>query len=231
MAIRIFITDDHMLLRQGLRQILGMESDFEIVGDAATGTETLENIHKDKRYPDILLLDMNLPDMTGIDVVRQLAARHIKTKIIVLTVNDGTFYVVEMLKLGVKGYVLKGVEPETLVEAVRTVAGGGIFIDKELTGIVQEICGEDPNMAMQAKKFCLEQQDTRLTVREMEVLKCIAAGMSNIDMAKKLYVSDKTIKNHLTSIYRKLNVADRTQALIYAYKHGMVGEVDGLVLK
>lgn len=227
MSIGIFVIDDHMLLRQGIKQTLSLEEDFELLGDAGDAESALDAVSAMATKPDVILMDMNLPDMTGVDLAKEFVARRIKSKLVVLTVNDGAFYVVEMLKLGAKGYLLKGIEPELLVEAIRTVAVGGIYVDKELLDVVQELCGDESDLGKLARKFCNEQQDKRLTVREMEVLRCIAAGMSNVDMAEHLFVSDKTIKNHLTSIYKKLGVADRTQALLFAYKNGLIGEADG----
>lgn len=227
MGISIFVTDDHALIRQGIKQILSFEKDFSLVGDAADGKTTIEKLTTEGISPDILLMDMNLPDMKGIELVKQLTACHCKAKIIALTVNDGTYYAIEMFKLGARGYVLKGSEADQLVKAIRTVASGGTYIDDDMIMEMPEFAEGKLDMVRKARIFCVENKKKRLTTREVEVLRCIAEGMSNIEMSKKLFVSDKTIKNHLTSIYRKLDVEDRTQALIYALKIGIIGEADG----
>ena len=227
MGISIFVTDDHALIRQGIEQILTFESDFTVVGDAPDGQTTIDKLCKDGVEADILLMDMNLPDMTGIELARQLKLNNCRSKIIVLTVNDGSYYAIEMFRIGACGYVLKSSEPDVMVDAIRTVYAGGSYVDKELPLVISELGESEMDISKRAKLFCFANQGKRLTTREVEVLHCIADGMSNVDMAKKLFVSDKTIKNHLTSIYRKLNVDDRTQALIYAIKTGLIGESDG----
>ena len=227
MGTRVFIADDHALMRQGIKQILSWAKDIEVVGEADNGeaawTKTL------RLSPDILLLDMNMPGMTGIEVVRKLNAAHSRTQVIMLTINDCDYYVVEMFKEGVKGYLLKGLDPQELLTAIHCVAAGRPYMCQDLQD--RFACrGQVPaqeNLGQVAREICREERDERLTVREMEVLHCIAKGMSNKAMAAALFVSDATVRNHLTSIYRKLNVADRTQALIYALRHRMIAEGAG----
>ena len=171
MSIKILIADDHSLLRQGIKRVLNFEGDIEVVGEAGDGQEALAKTLV--LQPDILLLDLNMPGLSGLEVTKQLIAARVKTRIIALTIHDSEKYVLETLKNGAAGYLLKDVEPT-------------------------------------------------MTPREMDVLACIAKGFSNQDIAQALFLSEKTVKNHLTNIFRKLNVNDRTQALIYVLKNKIV---------
>ncbi len=222
MAIRLLIADDHVLLRQGLRMVLELNKAFEITDEASNGQETLAKTLMYK--PDVLLLDLNMPIISGIEVTKQLQAAKSTTKIIVLTIHDDDNYIIEVLKYGVRGYLLKDVEKEVLEEAIKTVYNGGTYIYPEIAeklfgGLEM---GEVPNYARMAEKVWRERRSERLTPREMEVLQCIAKGFSNQEIAQALYVSEKTVKNHLTNIFRKINVSDRTQALLYALKNNLI---------
>ena len=227
MGIRVFIADDHALMRQGIRQILSWDKELEVVGEAGNGQDTLTATLQ--LLPDILLLDMNMPGMTGIEVLRKLNAAHSKTQVIMLTINDCDYYVVEMFKEGVQGYLLKGLEPQELLAAIHCVAAGKSYMSQDLRDRFAcrgKLPAQD-DLTQTARELCREEREYRLTVREMEVLHCIARGMSNKMMAQTLFVSDATIRNHLTSIYRKLDVEDRTQALIYALRHRLIAEGEG----
>ena len=220
MAIKILIADDHALVRQGIKRVLNFENDLEVIGEAEDGQKALGMTLV--MQPDVLLLDLNMPVTDGLEVARQLQAARCKTKIIVLTIHDSDNYVLELLKNGASGYLLKDVEPSMLIKAIHIVHDGGTYIYPELEervfGSVR--IGEDINE--KAREMWREGRNERLTNREMEVLRCIAKGFSNQDIAQALFVSEKTVKNHLTNIFRKLNVNDRTQALIYVLKNNMV---------
>ena len=194
MAIKILIADDHALLRQGIKRVLNFEDDLEVVGEAEDGQETLARTLV--LQPDILLLDLNMPGLSGLEVTKQLQAAKCQTRIIALTIHDSDNYVLEMLKNGALGYLLKDVEPSVLIKAIHVVNEGNTFVYPKLA--------------------------ERLTSREMDVLECIAKGFSNQDIAQALCVSEKTVKNHLTNICRKLNVNDRTQALVDVLKHKII---------
>jgi len=217
MSIKILIADDHLLLRQGIRMVLDLEEDIEVVAEAVDGHEALAKTLMFQ--PDILLLDLNMPIMNGIEVAKQLQLTKTQTKIIMLTIHDDDNYVIEVLKNGVMGYLLKGVEPEMLIKAIHMVYEGNAFVYPEIAeklfGAVQ--CGED--VGLRAEEIWKERRGERLTAREMDVLRCIAKGFSNQEIAQALFVSEKTVKNHLTNIFRKINVNDRTQALLYALKN------------
>lgn len=220
MPIRVLIADDHTLLRQGIKGVLDFENDIEVVGEAEDGQETLARALV--LQPDILLLDLNMPGLNGIEVCKQLVAAKCRVRIIALTVHDNDNYVLELLKNGAYGYLLKGVEPDVLLEAIHRVADGGFYILPELQKRIFGNIKSSDDVQEKAKTLWREGRSERLTSREMDVVACIAKGFSNQDIAKALFVSEKTVKNHLTNIFRKLNVNDRTQALIYVLKHNMM---------
>ena len=220
MAIKVLIADDHALLRQGIKGVLSFEEGIEVIGETEDGQETLARTLV--LQPDILLLDLNMPGISGLEVATQLQAARCNTKIIVLTIHDNDNYVIEMLKNGASGYLLKGVEPSVLLRAIHVVHEGGVFLLPELQERIFGNMKANDNIKEQAKVLWREGRNERLTSREMDVLACIAKGFSNQDIAQALFVSEKTVKNHLTNIFRKLNVNDRTQALIYVLKHNIV---------
>ncbi|MBP3231949.1 MAG: response regulator transcription factor [Anaerovibrio sp.] len=220
MAIRVLIADDHAILRQGIKRVLNFESDIEVVGETGEGQETLAKTLM--LQPDILLLDLNMPGLTGMEVARQLQSTKCSTKIIALTIHDNDTYVIEMLKNGASGYLLKDVDPEVLVKAIHVVNDGGAYIYPELEERIFGKLRADEDITEKAKEIWEAEKAERLTDREMEVLACIAKGFNNQEIAKTLFVSEKTVKNHLTNIFRKLGVSDRTQALIYVLKHNIM---------
>jgi DNA-binding NarL/FixJ family response regulator len=220
MSIKILIADDHALLRQGIKRVLNFEDDLEVVGEASEGQEALSRTLV--LQPDVLLIDLNMPGLSGIEVTKQLVAARVKTRIIALTVHDSDRYVLEMLRNGALGYILKDVEPTMLIKAIHVVANGGTFVYPKLAERIFGGLSDGADVKAKAKEIWRDGRGDRLTAREMDVLACIAKGFSNQDIAKALFVSEKTVKNHLTNIFRKLNVNDRTQALIYVLKHKIV---------
>ena len=220
MSIKILIADDHALLRQGIKRVLNFEDDLEVVGEASEGHEALSRTLV--LQPDVLLIDLNMPGLSGIEVTKQLVAARVKTRIIALTVHDSDRYVLEMLRNGALGYILKDVEPTMLIKAIHVVANGGTFVYPKLAERIFGGLSDGADVKAKAREMWRDGRGDRLTAREMDVLACIAKGFSNQDIAKALFVSEKTVKNHLTNIFRKLNVNDRTQALIYVLKHKIV---------
>ena len=220
MTIKILIADDHALLRQGVKRVLNFEDDLEVIGEAEDGQETLARTLV--LQPDVLLLDLNMPGLSGLEVACQLQAAKSKTKIIVLTIHDSDNYVLELLKNGALGYLLKDVEPSVLIKAIHMVNEGNPFVYPKLAERLFGSTAVYGDVSRMAKEIWDESRGERLTPREMDVLGCIAKGFSNQDIGKALGLSEKTVKNHLTSIFHKLKVNDRTQALVYVLKNKIV---------
>ncbi|MPM04434.1 Transcriptional regulatory protein DegU [bioreactor metagenome] len=220
MPIKLLIADDHALLRQGIKNVLELESDLIVLGEAADGEEALTKTAE--LEPDILLLDINMPRMNGLEVARKLRDVKSKVKVIILTIHDDENYVIEVIKAGAVGYLLKDVEPGMLVNAIRTVYQGESFIYPTLAKqLLNEITRQE-DKKHEAAKNLERRREERLTYREIEVLQLICKGMSNQTIAQTLYLSEKTVKNHLTNIFRKISVNDRTQAVLYALKNKIV---------
>ena len=224
MAIKIVIADDHALLRQGIINVLKLEDDFQVIGEACDGAEAVEKAIA--LTPDILLLDINMPRMNGLEVITKINEQEKTIKIIVLTMHDDESYVMEVIKSGAVGYLLKDIEPGMLVAAIRSVYAGESYIYPTLA---KRIFNEF-NRTHQDKekdKVCevvrtISRREEGLTYREYEVLQGVCRGLSNQELAKSLFLSEKTVKNHLTNIFRKISVNDRTQAVLYAIKHKLV---------
>ena len=172
--------------------------------------------------PDILLLDINMPGLTGLEVTKQLRQARSRVKIIALTIHDSDNYVLELLKNGALGYLLKDVEPNVLIKAIHMVNEGNPFVYPKLAERLFGSPAVYGDVSRVAKEMWDESRGERLTPREMDVLGCIAKGFSNQDIGKALGLSEKTVKNHLTSIFHKLKVNDRTQALVYVLKNKII---------
>lgn len=206
--IRLLIADDHALIRDGLSRILALYDDMQVVGEAANGLEACEKVLA--LCPDIVLMDINMPALNGIEATRRIKQERPETGIIALTIHDDDQYVCELVKAGVSSYVLKDVDSDTLVRTIRAVARGEAVFDSKIT---QKLLSEFQRIS----RYTPPQEP--LSPREIEVLKLIAKGKSNREIAELLYISEKTVKNHLTNIFRKIDVSDRTQAALYAVKN------------
>ena len=220
MPINILVADDHALLRQGIRKVLELEEDFQVIGEAGDGEEAVKNTAA--LVPDILLLDINMPKMNGLQVIKQVSEQQPKVKIIVLTIHDDENYVIEVIKAGAVGYLLKDIEPGMLVKAIRAVYEGESFIYPTLAKKLFSEINRQHVRNIEAAKIIERSKDERLSYREIEVLEKVCKGMSNQEVAKILFLSEKTVKNHLTSIFRKIGVSDRTQAVLYAIRNKIV---------
>ncbi len=211
--ISILIVDDHALVREGIRKILSLERRFKVVAEAASGKKAIE-LSRSWR-PDIVLLDINLPDITGIEVCKTIKQEMPATSIIALTIHDQEEYIIEMIRNGIAAYLLKDVSPDQLINTIVQVAEGKSFISPSITDKIfkqiHKLSAKPP-----------EHRPRGLTERELEVLRLVANGDSNKTIASKLYISEKTVKNHLTNIFQKLGVSDRTQAVLLAIKEKIV---------
>ena len=202
--IRVLIADDHAVVRQGLRTFLDLQDDIEVVAEAGDGDQALEAA--ERLQPDVVLIDLVMPRLDGIEAIRRLRERLPTTRAIVLSsfVDDDKLF--PAVRAGAAGYLLKDVQPQELVEAIRTVHGGGALLHPQVAARLLEELTEDP-----------------LTPREREVLVLIGRGMPNKLIARELSLSEKTVKAHVSSILAKLGVTDRTQAALYAVREGIVG--------
>lgn len=210
--IRLLIADDHALIRDGLKKILNIGAGgISIIGEAANGEEAVDLARK--LNPDIILMDINMPGVNGIQATKIIKENNPEIAVIVLTIHDAREYIYELMDYGVSGYILKDTSAEDLLNVIKSVASGETFIDPRMTG---KLVGE-----WRRRSEGRSSRD-KLTDRELEVLAEIARGENNKAIADKLFVSEKTVKNHITNILRKLELNDRTQAAIYAIKHNLV---------
>lgn len=210
-VVNIVIADDHSMVREGLKQLLELEGDIKVVGEAGNGEECLKVVRETK--PDVLLLDINMPVMNGLRVLEELKYQKEKIKVLILTIHNEIEYLLKAVDIGVDGYVLKDSESSLLKTAIFEVARGDIFIQ--------------PSLAPLLRKNLLKMKDEKkdenaLTKREVQVLKLLSEGMYNREIGEKLFISEKTVKNHVSSIFKKIGVTDRTQAAVYAIKHNIV---------
>jgi DNA-binding NarL/FixJ family response regulator len=217
-AIRILIADDQALVRAGFKMILEAEQDLEVVGEASDGGEALEEVRRLR--PDIVLMDVRMPDLDGIEATRQLMSDPAtSTKVVMLTTFDMDEYVYEALQAGASGFLLKDVPPEQLVDGIRAVASGDALLAPSITKRVIEEFVSRPRAAVPASP---PPEVGELTERELEVLKQVARGLSNAEIAQELFVSEATVKTHVAHVFRKLGLRDRVQAVVFAYESGLV---------
>jgi len=215
MTISILIADDQELLRAGFRMILEAEPDLEVVGEAADGAQAVDAALRLK--PDIVLMDVRMPELDGIEATRRLLDAGSNAKVVMLTTFDLDEYIHEALRIGASGFLLKDVPPEQLVAGLRAVASGDALLAPSITRrVIAEFIQHPP--AAPAK---IEPRLDDLTPRELEVLKLIAAGMSNAEIAQQLFVSATTIKTHVARILMKLDLRDRVQAVVLAHQTGL----------
>jgi DNA-binding NarL/FixJ family response regulator len=213
LAIRILIADDHRLFRQGLRQICELKGGFEVVGEAANGQEAVDLARSLK--PEVILMDIRMPKLDGVQATSLITKEHPESRVIILTMQREDRFVFDAIKAGARGYLLKDVDAEVLLDAIRSVHQGQALVDPLMAGkLLDEFRRlSDPGASDQDK---LEQ----LTEGEMEVLGRVAQGADNKDIAKQLNLSESTVANRLRDIYQKLHVNNRTQAALYALRRG-----------
>jgi DNA-binding NarL/FixJ family response regulator len=217
-AIRVLVADDPALVRVGFRSILAAEDDIEVIEEASNGTEAVAIATRDA--PDVVLMDIRMPDLDGIEATRRITSdpRLAGTKVIVLTTFDLDEYVFGTLRAGASAFLLKGVEPVELIQAVRTVASGNALLDPSATRRLIEAYVADSAERVGA----LTGLPDVLTTREIEILTLVATGLTNAEIADQLYNSPLTIKSHVSRILTKLDARDRTQLVVLAYESGLV---------
>ena len=222
---KIALIDDHRLFREGVRRILEMENDFEVVAEAEDGLGAEEIMEMTE--PDVLLMDINMPGLNGVEATRRLILKHPDIKILILSIHDDESYVTHALKSGASGYLLKEMDADSLVEAVHVVAEGGAYIHPKVThNLVNEYrrlaTGQKSNSPSGFRDVEYRKPLHILTRRECEVLQLMTDGRSNRSIGEELYISEKTVKNHVSNILQKMKVDDRTQAVVEAIKSGWV---------
>jgi NarL family two-component system response regulator LiaR len=210
--ITVILVDDHEVVRQGVRAFLEAHPEFAVVGEAATGAAAVKLV--EEHIPDVVLMDLVMPGMDGVEATRQVKSKSPRTQIVVLTSYHEDEYIFPALQAGALSYILKDVKMEELAEAVRRAARGEASLHPRVaTRVIQELHGSKRD---EVNPF------TELTKREMEILKLIANGLSNSDIAGQLVISEHTVKGHVSNILSKLHLVDRTQAAVYAWQKGVV---------
>ncbi len=215
--IRILIADDQALVRAGFRMILEAEPNIEVVGEATDGNEAVNRARALR--PDVVLMDVRMPELDGIAATRRLLeGGDVTTKVVMLTTFDMDEYVYDALRAGASGFLLKDVPPEQLVVGIRAVASGDALLAPSVTKrVIEEFVRRPPDSVRTPPPKVAE-----LTARELEVLKLIARGLSNAEIAKELFVSETTVKTHVAHVLMKLELRDRVQAVVLAYESGLV---------
>ena len=211
-AISVLLADDHNVLRQGIAQVLDMQADIHVVAQAANGEEAVRLVAEHR--PDIVLMDINMPGTDGVAAARRISGDFPETGVIILTMYRRDDYVFEAIKAGANGYLLKEVELDELLDAVRAVARGEAVIDSAIASrLLDEFRGPTRSTA--------EEEEADLAERDLEVLRLLAQGLSNQDIADRLYIAEKTVRNRLSGIFRRLHLENRTQAALYAIQEGI----------
>lgn len=219
--ITVLVVDDHPLLRQGVINSLSLEDDIEVIGQAQDGEMAMKIIRE--RWPDVAVVDINLPGINGQQVARQVRADKLPTRVILLTAYDDPYQKILGFSSGAAAYCTKDMQPEMIVYAVRTAAGGGYLVDGQRMDSEQLEHWINANEEKSSKAGSgTNHQSELLSAREMEILICVARGLSNKEIAVHLGISHQTVKNHVTAVLRKIGVEDRTQATIYAIQQGWV---------
>jgi len=214
-VIRVLIADDQALVRGGFHSILAGQGDIEVVGEAEDGRQTVDAV--EQLRPDVVLMDIRMPGVDGIEATRRIVTRGLPTRVLVLTTFDVDEYVYEAMKAGASGFLLKTAPPRQLAEAVRTIAAGDALLAPSVTRrLVEQFVRRPPPGTVVPPGL------EELTERELDVFKLLARALSNAEIAEQLVVSEATVKSHVNRLLGKLNLRDRTQAIVFAYETGLV---------
>ncbi|MCI9540467.1 MAG: response regulator transcription factor [Lachnospiraceae bacterium] len=213
MKIKILLADDHSMIREGIKQLLELDPNFTVIGQAGDGLECIRLLQRE--LPDILLLDVNMPKMNGIDVLQKIKEKKWKLKVLMLTIHNEVDYLLKAVDIGCNGYVLKDSNIGLLKKAIMSIYREevDVFIQPDLIPMY--------NMGLINREENSQTLDG-LTKREIEVLKLITEGLFNKEIAYKLNISERTVKNHVSNIFKKINASDRTQAAVFAIRNGLV---------
>lgn len=211
MEAKIIIADDHSMVREGLKQLLELDGDIRVIGEAGDGEDCLKILQKN--MPQILLLDIDMPNMNGLEVLKRIKKDKMDLKVIILTVHNEIEYLLKAVEIGIDGYILKDSDSAELREAIFTVLSGESYIQPSMLPMLESKIIQRNND--QAKIDLL-------TRRELEVLKLLSIGLYNKEIGEKLEISERTVKNHISSIFRKINVTDRTHAAVFSIKNNLV---------
>jgi two-component system response regulator DegU len=218
------IVDDHQLFREGVKRILDFENSFEVVAEGDDGSEVVDLVEQNN--PDVVIMDINMPETNGVEATRQLIEKYPESQVIILSIHDDENYVTHALKTGARGYLLKEMDADALVEAVKVVADGGSYIHPKVThNLIKEyrrLATDENSNGDYIKNIEVRRPLHLLTRRECEVLQMLADGKSNRGIGEALFISEKTVKNHVSNILQKMSVNDRTQAVVVAIKNGWV---------
>lgn len=214
MAIRILLCDDHAMFRQGLKSILETEDGFRVIGEAATGREAVRYALQTK--PDVILMDIQMPELDGVAASKAILAEEPYAKVIILTMYRQDTYVFEAIKVGAQGYMLKDSNANDLIEAIQKVASGETLLNAEMAATILDEFKKVKQLPQHP-----EHKLSDLTEREADILRLLAQGASNQEIAEALQVSEKTVRNRLSEIFSKLRLNNRTQAALYALREGI----------
>lgn len=211
MSTKVMLVDDHALIREGIKQLLEFDGSIDVIEQASDGAECLEKLQH--VLPDILLLDINMPNVNGIEVLEEIKKKNIPVKVLMLTVHSEVEYLVQAVDIGANGYILKDSGSEKLKKAIQSVMEGDSYIQPSL---IPSLNSRLVNRDIDKEKIAA------LTKREMEILTQIAGGMFNKEIAMNLNISERTVKNHISNIFKKIDVSDRTQAAVFAIRNNIV---------
>jgi DNA-binding NarL/FixJ family response regulator len=219
-TVRIVIADDHPIVRDGLKKLLLLEDDFEIVGEAGDGREVIEKVQA--LDPDVLLLDLRMPNLDGLSALQALQQTNKRTRVIVLTASEDKNEFVQAMKLGCSGIVLKQTAPDLIVKSIRKVNSGEIWLDSHTTAaVMRQFSTGQEGSGGQASGGGKSRERSPLSAREREIVALVAQGYKNKEMAEKMFISEQTVKNHLHNIFDKLGVSDRLELALYAIHKGL----------
>jgi DNA-binding NarL/FixJ family response regulator len=212
MSIRVLVVDDQAMVRAGLRMLLSDQPDFEVIAEAGNGRDAVAQAAR--FHPDVILMDIRMPELDGLEATRRVLAADRSVRVLILTTFNLDDYVYEALRAGASGFVLKDDPPEQLIAAVRTIAAGDALLSPSVTKhVIQHFTRQ--------RRHPVPPSVQTLTEREMDVLRLITRGFSNAEIGKELFISDTTVKTHVTRVLQKLDVRDRAQAIVLAYQSGL----------